>query len=382
MGTPTVADPSPVHQESMRYSLRGRHRKLRPEPGISAASPVDHNRKGKWNETTDSGWTGLLPVVDCVVSNDGRCRDRADHSGELRDRPGVHEAVRRQRLDGNRHASPLRSAPSPLADYCGEVLKAAHRTAGRNQRRSGFRALAKKLANVPIDVLINNAGVYNDRSSCTAEDEGCPGDWTTQTFGKMRFDLLRHHHGGERERSTHRLRSLPWQCEGRARRRSSLPSARATGTSPGRTHVRPGTIFYRTSKAALNRSMQIVAASVKTDGVTVVMLNPGPTLTEHQAYLKEVQRNVEDRVHRGTHDQDDRQSDHSGHRQISALRRDGRAMVRTVVVLAAAIGVTIMSAGCKHNARSVALARGGRGGHHRIQQALPAGPSTTVTSPR
>ncbi len=39
------------------------------------------------------------------------------------------------------------------------------------------------------------------------------------------------------------------------------------------------------SKAALNREMQIVAASVKKDGVTVLMFNPGPTLTEHQEYL-------------------------------------------------------------------------------------------------
>jgi NAD(P)-dependent dehydrogenase (short-subunit alcohol dehydrogenase family) len=39
------------------------------------------------------------------------------------------------------------------------------------------------------------------------------------------------------------------------------------------------------SKAALNREMQIVAASTRKDGVTVLMLNPGPTLTEHQEYL-------------------------------------------------------------------------------------------------
>jgi NAD(P)-dependent dehydrogenase (short-subunit alcohol dehydrogenase family) len=45
-------------------------------------------------------------------------------------------------------------------------------------------------------------------------------------------------------------------------------------------------MFYRMSKAALNREMQIVAASTKKDGVTVVMFNPGPTLTEHQAYLE------------------------------------------------------------------------------------------------
>jgi hypothetical protein len=32
--------------------------------------------------------------------------------------------------------------------------------------------------------------------------------------------------------------------------------------------------------------MQIVAASARPDDVTVVMLNPGPTLTEHQEYLR------------------------------------------------------------------------------------------------
>jgi NAD(P)-dependent dehydrogenase (short-subunit alcohol dehydrogenase family) len=48
-----------------------------------------------------------------------------------------------------------------------------------------------------------------------------------------------------------------------------------------------GAIFYRSSKAALNRAMQLVAESVRRDGVTVVMLNPGPTLTEHQMYLKD-----------------------------------------------------------------------------------------------
>jgi short-subunit dehydrogenase len=32
--------------------------------------------------------------------------------------------------------------------------------------------------------------------------------------------------------------------------------------------------------------MLSVSSAVKKDGVTVVMLNPGPTLTEHQMYLK------------------------------------------------------------------------------------------------
>src|SRR5580658_8703042 len=39
------------------------------------------------------------------------------------------------------------------------------------------RQLATKLSGVPIDVLINNAGVYNDRSKCAGDDENCPGDY-------------------------------------------------------------------------------------------------------------------------------------------------------------------------------------------------------------
>ncbi|HLJ21343.1 MAG TPA: SDR family NAD(P)-dependent oxidoreductase, partial [Stellaceae bacterium] len=50
----------------------------------------------------------------------------------------------------------------------------------------------------------------------------------------------------------------------------------------------PGAIFYRSSKAALNRAMQLVAQALKDEGVTVIMLNPGPTLTERQSYLKQI----------------------------------------------------------------------------------------------
>jgi len=50
-------------------------------------------------------------------------------------------------------------------------------------------ALAAKLADVPIDVLINNAGVYNDRKGCKAEDDACVGDWSTSGFGKLDYDL-------------------------------------------------------------------------------------------------------------------------------------------------------------------------------------------------
>src|SRR5688572_12191584 len=52
------------------------------------------------------------------------------------------------------------------------------------------KALAAKLVDVPFDILINNAGVYNDRSGCASGDEDCPGDWSNQSFGQMNFALL------------------------------------------------------------------------------------------------------------------------------------------------------------------------------------------------
>ncbi len=58
------------------------------------------------------------------------------------------------------------------------------------------------------------------------------------------------------------------------------------GTLTGELHPAPGLLFYRASQAALNRELQIVAASTKKDGVTVVMFNPGANLTERQAYLE------------------------------------------------------------------------------------------------
>src|SRR5512147_2681192 len=47
---------------------------------------------------------------------------------------------------------------------------------------------AAKLKGVPIDVLINNAGVYSDRSACRSET--CTGAGDTQTFGNIDYALF------------------------------------------------------------------------------------------------------------------------------------------------------------------------------------------------
>jgi len=145
-------------------------------------------------------------------------------------------------------------------------------------------ALATKLAAVPIDVLINNAGVYNDRSKCAGDDDKCPGDNTTSRFGEMKFSLLDtilavNVKGPLIVSQTFYKNVLA------SKQKKLIAISSSNGTLTGEANPRPGAIFYRMSKAALNREMQIVAASTKQDGVTVVMFNPGPTLTEHQEYL-------------------------------------------------------------------------------------------------
>jgi len=145
--------------------------------------------------------------------------------------------------------------------------------------------LAAELSDVPIDVLINNAGVYNDRSKCRPDDELCPGDWSVESFGKLDFALLDTIMAVNIKGPL--IVSEAFYANVKASGQKKIVAVSSSnGTLTGEAHPRPGAMFYRMSKAALNREMQILAASTRSDGVTVVMLNPGPTLTEHQEYLK------------------------------------------------------------------------------------------------
>jgi NAD(P)-dependent dehydrogenase (short-subunit alcohol dehydrogenase family) len=144
--------------------------------------------------------------------------------------------------------------------------------------------LAARLAGVPIDVLINNAGVYNDRVKCAGDDEGCPGDYGVESFGKFKYSLLDtimavNIKGPLIVSETFYKNVLA------SGQKKIIAISSSNGTLTGEAHPRTGAMFYRMSKAALNREMQVVAAETRKDGVTVVMFNPGPTLTEHQEYL-------------------------------------------------------------------------------------------------
>jgi NAD(P)-dependent dehydrogenase (short-subunit alcohol dehydrogenase family) len=149
------------------------------------------------------------------------------------------------------------------------------------------KALASKLGNVPIDVLINNAGVYNERAGCASEDESCPGDWSTQRFGNLKYSLFDTIMAVNVKGPLIVSEAFLKNVRASALKKMVAVSS-SNGSLTGPIGPPPGAIFYRSSKAALNRSMQLVAQALKDDGVTVIMLNPGPTLTERQSYLKQV----------------------------------------------------------------------------------------------
>jgi NAD(P)-dependent dehydrogenase (short-subunit alcohol dehydrogenase family) len=148
------------------------------------------------------------------------------------------------------------------------------------------RSLAGKLEHVPVDVLINNAGVYNDRGGCAAEDESCPGDWNTQRFGNLRYPLFDTIMAVNVKGPLIVSEAFFKNVQASTLKKIVAVSS-SNGSLTGPMGPPPGAIFYRSSKAALNRSMQLVAQAVKDQGVTVIMLNPGPTLTERQSYLKQ-----------------------------------------------------------------------------------------------
>jgi NAD(P)-dependent dehydrogenase (short-subunit alcohol dehydrogenase family) len=142
-------------------------------------------------------------------------------------------------------------------------------------------ALAAKLAGVPIDILVNNAGVYNDRGECTTDE--CPGDWSTQDFGNLSYELfdtiMAVNVRGPLMVSESFVENV---AASEHKLIVSISSTNGTLTEP---LAGAGGIFYRSSKAALNKAMQQVARARRARDVTVLLIHPGAVATERQAYL-------------------------------------------------------------------------------------------------
>ena len=144
------------------------------------------------------------------------------------------------------------------------------------------KALAAQLAGVPIDVLINNAGIYSDRSACP--DEACRGAGDTQSFGNMDYELFDTIMAVNVRGPL--LVSEAFIEHVRAGQQKKIVSISSTNGSVTFTLGGSGAIAYRASKAALNREMQLVAVHLKREGITVLLLHPGAVLTERQANFR------------------------------------------------------------------------------------------------
>ena len=97
-----------------------------------------------------------------------------------------------------------REMPQTLAELVAKYPKVRVETLDVTDLEQA-KALAAKLADVPIDILVNNAGVYNDRSGCASGDDGMPGQLPDAKLRPAGFRAARHDHGREHQRAVDRV---------------------------------------------------------------------------------------------------------------------------------------------------------------------------------
>jgi NAD(P)-dependent dehydrogenase (short-subunit alcohol dehydrogenase family) len=140
-------------------------------------------------------------------------------------------------------------------------------------RAAEIHALATKLKGQPIDVLINNAGVYQ-----------LGGTYDNQLFGKLNYDMF------DTFMATN-VKGPMMVTEAfidnvKASKQKKIISISSSHGMVTRPPIVKGAFWYGTSKAALNKMMMTLSYVLKPDGVIVVLFHPGAVLTERQADLK------------------------------------------------------------------------------------------------
>ena len=149
--------------------------------------------------------------------------------------------------------------------------------------REQIQALAGKLKNTPIDVLINNAGLFvlggqnGQWNNAGAHYEG-------QMFGTLDYEqfeaFMKTNVAGP---------AMVTEAFAPIVKTSKQKKIVNISSSNGQITGKPlccGLIWYRTSKAALNKLMIQLAEVLKKEGVTVVLLNPGAVRVEKQKDLE------------------------------------------------------------------------------------------------
>jgi len=146
-----------------------------------------------------------------------------------------------------------------------------------------IQALAQKMKGVPIDVLLNNAGVV----ILGGQDGAWRGPGANvdgQKFGSLDYDqfdtFMRTNVAGPG-----RVTEAFYENVKASRQKKVISISSANGQITG-PPLGGGLYWYRLSKAGLNKLMISISTDVKKDGVTVVLFNPGPVQVEKQAGIE------------------------------------------------------------------------------------------------
>ncbi len=141
-----------------------------------------------------------------------------------------------------------------------------------------IEALGMKLKGVPIDVLLNNAGLVR------TDPLDKPGGNTNQIFGTLDFklldDFIHTNVAGPLKISETFVENVK---ASRQKKIIAISSAAASITvppfMPNGSPV-PDHYWYRITKTALNSAMHLLSATLKPDGIIVVMFHPGGVQVE------------------------------------------------------------------------------------------------------
>jgi NAD(P)-dependent dehydrogenase (short-subunit alcohol dehydrogenase family) len=139
-------------------------------------------------------------------------------------------------------------------------------------------ALAARLENVPIDILINNAAIW------TIGDRNDPADRAAQAFGTLDYEqfelFMRTNVAGPLKVAEAFIENVKAGEQKKIVNLSSLG-----GSNSLRARQPDQLIWYRATKAALNNVMRSLTTELEDDGIIVLLFHPGGVRTERLAAL-------------------------------------------------------------------------------------------------
>ncbi len=141
------------------------------------------------------------------------------------------------------------------------------------QSRVEVLALAAKLNGAPIDLLINNAGIFS------------VGDWRDQSDNRQKFGTLHHEEFGQYMEINVRgpiMVAEAFLSNVRAGDGKKIVAISSTLGSLGEPEIAVNAFWYGASKAALNKVMVTLSAVLKSDKIIVVSMHPGSVRVEKQ----------------------------------------------------------------------------------------------------